>query len=55
MNKEELKQKMYYDLKHIEMLERSIENGWTGVFEINGKEQKPSMESELERQGYVRR
>lgn len=39
----------------IQMLDRSIENGWTGVFELNGKEHKPSIESELERQGYVTR
>jgi hypothetical protein len=39
----------------IEMLDRSIENGWQGVFELDGKEQAPSIESELERAGYVQR
>ena len=39
----------------IEMLDRSIENGWQGVFELDGKEQAQSLDSELERAGYVRR
>ena len=39
----------------IEMLDSSIENGWMGVFEINGKENKPSIESELKDKGYVQR
>ena len=38
----------------IEMLDRSIENGWQGVFELDGKEQAPSIESELEKAGYVK-
>ena len=38
----------------IEMLDRSIENGWQGVFELDGKEQAQSLDSELEKAGYVR-